>query len=301
MYSLSTVWNVNRSHSLIALIEEIKSLGFSSMEINFTFPQSLLAELKANKNLIKVSSVHNYCPALESTYPKIKEAFSLAAIDEEERALAVKHTKISMDNALSLGAKVLVVHLGQVEIICRYREFINLFFKPDPQAKKQAEEVKKIYFREIAEKRDKHFSQVLKSVEEINSYAVKQNIQIGMENRFYPREFPNIDEIDLILKKFKGGNIGYWHDVGHAQVRENVGLEKHEEYLKRYAPFMIGIHLHDVLKGQDHKPPSLGEFDFKRLIPFLKKDIIRVLEIHNIFSAAEVRKGHEFITSCLAE
>ena len=51
--------------------------------------------------------------------------------------------------------------------------------------------------------------------------------------------------------------VGYWHDVGHAQTLEHLSLCSHEEWLRRFAGQMVGVHLHDVVGVRDHLAAGL--------------------------------------------
>ena len=46
---------------------------------------------------------------------------------------------------------------------------------------------------------------------------------------------------------------GYWHDTGHAELKQTMGLLEHRSHLAAMAPRLIGFHLHDVsAEGRDH-------------------------------------------------
>ena len=76
-------------------------------------------------------------------------------------------------------------------------------------------------------------------------------------------------------------NVRYWHDCGHAQIKENLGfIPGHALHLETMAPRLGGFHIHDVIPpGRDHCPPGSGMIDFKALAPFVRPEHIKVLEL----------------------
>ena len=118
---------------------------------------------------------------------------------------------------------------------------------------------------------------------------------VGIENRYYFQEMPDKEEIGIILKQFRGGPIGYWHDTGHAAVFETLGILQHEELLKLYAPHLVGIHLHDALGLDDHNPPGQGEIDFEMVKGYLPEGAIQIMEIQPSARGHEILDGLDFL------
>jgi sugar phosphate isomerase/epimerase len=148
---------------------------------------------------------------------------------------------------------------------------------------------------ERTEKSKAHFDSALRSLEELQRFAKNLNILLGIENRFYFREIPSFEEIGMILGRFKGAPVFYWHDTGHAQLWENLGFIKHKDYLDAYAKELIGVHLHDIKETRDHLAPLKGDFDFRMLKSYMRDDTIKTLEAHHPATAQELIGAKDFL------
>ncbi|OGF50200.1 MAG: hypothetical protein A2231_01825 [Candidatus Firestonebacteria bacterium RIFOXYA2_FULL_40_8] len=222
--------------------------------------------------------------------------FNLTALDEAERLDAVKWMKRTIDTAVDINAGAVVVHLGNPEGMENKSYYIKDLFR---QKKKDTEEFikakDKLLF-ERDEKKDKTFEQGLRSLNEINSYAKKAGVKIGLETRLHFEEHPNPPEFAFIFKEFSGGALYYWHDIGHAEVQERLGFVKPNEYLSLFLDKLIGLHIHDVLGVEDHKAPGLGDIDYKKLLPyFADKSILKVFEVHSVNTKEQVLNGKKML------
>jgi len=290
----STSWNAFRHNSAKALLFEIEELGFLDLELSFNLTAAMVEEVKALKDAggFKIRSVHNYSPIPEGFKREnaLPDCYSISSVDDEERKLAVKYTKRSIDTAYSLGAKVLVLHCGRVEMQDETRKLIGLY-NQDFFDTEVFSSLRQEFIRERALLAPPFFDSVIHSLDELNHYAQKKAILLGIENRFYFREIPSFEEMGVILKKFKDTNIFYWHDTGHAQLMENLGFNSHKDYLDSYKDSLIGIHLHNIIGCLDHQAPVKGEFDFSELKPYLKKDTLKVIEAHHPATVSEIKES----------
>lgn len=297
-FALSTSWNASRHKSGKEMIFEIKQLGFDNVELSFNLDAAMVSQVLelTKKGEIKITSLHNYCPIPngKSKEEALPDCLSISSLDETERKYAVTYTKRTIDTAVSLNARAVVLHCGRVEVKDRTRDLINLYEannKETPEFASLREDI----VRERDSLAKKYFEKALASLDELNSYAKKRGILLGVETRFYYREIPSFEEIGLILKEFQGSNIFYWHDTGHAQLMENLGLRKHLDFLNSYSRSMLGIHLHDITACCDHQAPSSGELNFKILTPYLKQETIKVIEAHYPATPQEILKGEKFL------
>lgn len=302
MFALSTSWNAQRHTNGKEMIEEIKKIGFNAVELNFTLTSEMVEEVieLCQINEIKVVSIHNFCPIPEGLerLEALPDYYSLSSLDNTQREKAIENTKRTIDTAKELNAEAVILHTGRVEIEEKTKALMGLY---DNGLKNtvEYERIKLEMMRERREKREPFLDKVLESLEKISDYAKRKDISIGVENRYYFQEIPSFDEIEIILDRFKNRNIFYWHDVGHAQNFENLGLAKHQDYLDRFADRMIGIHLHDIIGTQDHRAPLMGKFNFEMLTPFLKEKTIKVLEVHYPTTAEEIKRGRDYLEKIL--
>jgi sugar phosphate isomerase/epimerase len=106
-------------------------------------------------------------------------------------------------------------------------------------------------------------------------------VRLGLENREKLEELPlDEDFADYFAMLPLQASVGYWHDTGHADMKESMGLIDHRAHLEKMAPRMIGFHLHDVgPDGQDHQPVGSGKVDFNMVSQFWRPGHILVVEL----------------------
>lgn len=301
---LSTSWNAHRFENGKDVVREIKALGFTNLELSFNLTGSMVSDIASLEKVgqIKIISLHNFCPIPDGVERKLAlpDFYSLSSLKAEERELALKFTKRTIDTAKRFNAKAVVLHIGRAEIQDKTQVLMR-FFNNGHKGDKEFEALKELMQKERQELVKPYFEATLKSLDELNQYALYLGIKLGIENRYYYREIPSFEEIGFILGRFEKGNIFYWHDVGHAQVWENLGFHSHISHLEKYSDKLLGIHLHDVRGTDDHRAPLKGDIDFKKLTPFLRKDTIKVMEAHHPATGEDIQKSALYLEEIFKE
>jgi sugar phosphate isomerase/epimerase len=134
------------------------------------------------------------------------------------------------------------------------------------------------------------WEQVKSSINEILDYAKQKNVKLGFENREKFEELPlDADYADFLATFAADAPVGYWHDTGHADIKEGMGMLNHREHLTKNAPRAIGFHLHDVsADGHDHQPIGEGHIDFKMVSEFWRPEHLLTIELGPRITTEEV-------------
>ncbi|MES1166821.1 MAG: TIM barrel protein, partial [Pseudomonadota bacterium] len=142
-----------------------------------------------------------------------------------------------------------------------------------------------------------YWEQTKASVGEILAYAAQKQVKLGFENREKFEELPLDDDYPAFLAGLPpDAAAGYWHDTGHADIKQSMGLLDHRQHLQKLAPRLIGFHLHDVSKeGQDHQPVGSGQIDFKMVSGFWRPEHLLVIELSPRVDAEGIRESRRRI------
>jgi sugar phosphate isomerase/epimerase len=299
LIGLSTSWLTEREGiTAQEIVGEMVDLGFRGVELEYRITERLYREMRPLilKEQLKVMSVHNFLPLSDdiSLSRASGDRFLLSSPEESERELAVRMTIRTIECAEDLGAAAVVLHLGKVDMEPENERLKNLFNhqRLDSSEGRRFLECK---LKERGEKRGPNLEGVLFSLDRLNREAQKRGILLGVENRYHFHEIPDFEEIGLILKRFSGGSIGYWHDIGHAHALEKLGFLEPGSLLRSYGPLTVGVHIHDAIGTDDHRAPGTGEVDFTSLTDGLRSTPIKVLEVHKKSDRLQLMRGKDML------
>jgi len=290
--SLSTMWSL-KYKSMAEFFKDARDFGFTHLELSTALTPEKLKEIQAVEGL-EISSVHAPCPNA-MTKEGLASTLSLSSCDEDERQMAVRMVKSTVDLAVEMGVRVVIVHAGYATINPEMEKDLRKLYKNGGVDSSEFAELK----RQLVDIRQflvcPHVDAAKESLLELAGYARERGVQLALENRVNYREIPNLDEMLDILSEFNPEVVGYWHDVGHAAIQSLTGFTPHEEWSMALADRMIGVHLHDVRGLQDHCAPGIGDLDWDFIARNLPEGIVKVCEIGEWNSPEDTRKVVAFL------
>lgn len=291
MIGVSTSWRAKQVNSGKELLRELSDVGAEALELEYRVSEEIFTELKPliKREQIPILSIHNVFPL-----PQIEAPFALSAIDPEERRLAVKLAHRTIEIAADLEAQAVVVHLDSVPMDSRFEEIFRLYDE-EKYGTGEWDVLMEEQTKERRSKSAKSLDAALFSLDELNAYATRYDIWLGVENRYFYHEIPNTEEMEVIFSKFTGSRVRYWHDVGHAHVEQNFGWQSHKELLDRFSHLMVGCHLHDVEGHSDHKAPGTGQVDFNLLKDYVRSDTLKIVEVFPEVEKEALEEGIGFV------
>jgi sugar phosphate isomerase/epimerase len=263
------------------MLREIRDLGFEYAELSHGIRISLLPGIldavKAGE--IKISTLHNFCPlpvGVDKPSPNLYEFSSERARDRE---LALKYTFKTFEFAARVGAQLVVLHLGSMDLKDYGGKLEELLERGEKNSPKYAK-----LLAEAAAKRDAKkkyaVANLYDSLRKIIPEAERLGLKLGCENREGVHEIPLEPDFENFLRDFDSPAMCYWHDCGHAQIKENLGFIQHANFLQTMSSRLAGFHVHDVVfPAGDHFPPGAGMIDYIALKPFVKPEHIKVFEL----------------------
>ncbi len=281
MYSLSTCWNSARHTDGRVMLREIRDLGFEYAELSHGIRLSLvpgiLDAVKAGE--IKISTLHNFCPLPVGITSPAPNLYEFSSDRDRDRQLAFKHTLATLDFAVRVGAPLVVLHFGSMDLkdySGKLKEMLERGKRGTPEFRKltaeaqAAREAKKGRFWD-------HSREVLR---ELVGEAKQRGLKFGIEIREAVEELPIESDFEALLKEFPAPTVYYWHDTGHAQIKHDLGFIDHAQFLAERADRLAGFHIHDVkFPARDHFPPGGGDINYSALQPYVKPEHIKVFEL----------------------
>lgn len=273
--------------------------GYDAIEISHSTAEAKLQQV-LDASVLPVTSVHQPAPYTRMASGRGNSHANLAAVDDDERAEAVAYARTSIEWAARIGAKRLIVHLGQVsDVEEQFEEELEMRRMFDSG---HAEEPRFAELREAAiERRSRgavpYVEAARRSLLELVASARPHGIAVGLENRYHYHEIPQPLEYEPLLDGISLDEAGYWHDTGHAEVLHRLGFNDRHQWLNLHSKRCIGAHLHDVLGIGDHRAPGNGDVDWGYITEGLKHLPSYTLEINQHQSDASVSGAPAFLAS----
>jgi sugar phosphate isomerase/epimerase len=279
------------------MLREIRSLGFEYAELSHGIRISLLPGIieAVEAGEIKISSLHNFCPLPMGVNHAAPNLYQFSSPDRREQENAWRHSVKTIETAARVKALAVVLHLGSIDMkdyTERLLEMVQKGLKETPKYAALREEV----MEKWEDKKQPFAERSSQMLDRLSGLAAQHGLKLGIENRQALEEIPLDGDLEMLLLEFQRPSVGYWHDCGHAQIKENLGFIEHRPHLEALAARLIGFHVHDVIfPGRDHAAPGTGCVDFATLKPMVKPEQIKVFELSPRLSTEEAASGVAFV------
>ena len=295
MLGISTACMPGLSSNLAEFFRTSMEMGFGAFEVGVSSAEASgkdILDLQKRLNL-KVVSVHNLFTD-KPVDPDNKRGDFLASSDEKKRWKTIEATLDTAKFAKALGASAVILHAGYIAeegLKESYKNFKERWLSGEEPL--NLEVLRKDLTEMRAEYAHEYVERVVRSLKML--CGEDHEILFCLEPRVNFYEIPNLEEMEEIFDRVKEHNLCYWHDTGHCQIQQNLGLNTQEGWLKAFGERMVGIHLHDTVLLEDHFPPGMGDVDFFLIKKYLPEETIKIVEVAGRTTKEELEKSLMFL------
>lgn len=294
MLAFSTCWNNSRHTDGETMIEEILGLGFDNIELSHGMTVAKIPGIRKAfaAGMFTCSGVHNYFPSPVEVMIDAPDAYEYTSHRPFDRKRAMEMTLKTLEIAAEFQALYVVLHMGSAPMDTAK------FTKPLTKKVSEGKQRDAVYIKDkiaFIRKREKlaplYYQRAIEALEELAAKAEEYGVKLAVESRSRFEDMPNEREMVMLQEHFKDNPwIGYWHDFGHVQLKHNLGLLDHSEWLATIAPHLIGGHVHDVQwPARDHRTPLTGTLDYDALLTHFPQGCPLVWELSPTREADEIR------------
>lgn len=266
------------------MIEEIVGLGFSCIELSHGMTIAKLPGIQKAfaSGMFTCAGVHNYFPSPVEVMMDAPDAYEFTSHREFDRSRAMEMTKKTIEIAAEFKAHYVVLHMGSVPMNpSKWTKRLTAMVSSGAQGSPSYVKAKIGFVRKREKVAPLYFQRAMEALEELVPYAESARVKLAVESRSRYEDVPSEREMVRLQEHFDDCPwVGYWHDFGHVQLKHNLQIADHEQWLERISPHLVGGHVHDVeWPARDHRVPFTGELDYEALLGWFPEDCPLVWEL----------------------
>ena len=295
--SLSTMWAQQDRFvaDMHLFAQETAALGYDAIEIAHSTAAGPFDRLLSYPG-VTISSIHAPAPLVRDGANKPNSSLNLASLDDAERRTAIDYTTKSIELTKQAGGRFVVVHLGGVGTpMFDAEKDMRRLYDSGTHDGERMEQLRATCHKQRADMAEPWLAKARETLAELATHAEAHGVGLGIENRLHYHEIPQPAEGAWLFADFAPEVVGYWHDVGHAEVQWRLGLVDKRLWLDTNGPRTLGSHLHDVTGLADHRAPGNGDVDWSYIADGLPAAALRTFEINQGQPAADVGAAIGFL------
>lgn len=245
-------------------------LGFRAASLDATLDEATVAVLSASLLGAGIEAV-----AIEAPCPRLPNLGGerppyLASADREERLAAVKDFEATVATATRLGAKLIVVRLGVLDVQHHYAETLRAYARRtlDDEARE----------RLVATRRQlsgRALDLARFGLEPVLERAAAAGVTVGLVNRPRWFEIASAAEVATLMDELRGAPLAPFYDAAAAHVRAALGLGPGRPALELERA--AGAFFTDAAGLRGGLPWGTGEVDRAEILAKLPAEAPRVL------------------------
>lgn len=296
MPAFSTCWNNSRHTDGEAMVDEILELGFSELELSHGMTITKLPGIQKafDGGRFTCLGVHNYFPSPVEVMIDAPDAYEFTSHRAFDRQRAMEMTRRTLEIAAGFSARYVVLHMGSAPMNPKKGTKRLTAMVTDGLRDTAKFAAARIAFIKKREKLGPlYYQRAIEALETLAGQAKELGLLLAIESRSRFEDMPTEREMLALQDHFKDHpHVGYWHDFGHVQLKHNLGLLDHTEWLGQIQPHLIGGHVHDAQwPARDHRVPFTGELDYKELLQFFPSGCPLTWELSPTRKAGEIREA----------
>lgn len=298
MLAFSTCWNNSRHTCGESMIEEIVDLGFTRIELSHGMTISKLPGIRDAhaRGLFTCCGIHNYFPSPVEVMIDAPDAYEFTSHRSFDRQRAMDMTLKTLELCAEFEAGYLVLHMGSVPMSQKKWSKPLTRMVADGMLHEPKFAKARIKF---VRKREKlgplYYHRAIEALTPLADRAQQLGVKLAIESRSHFEDVPTEREmIDLQDHFADHPAVGYWHDFGHVQLKHNLNLLDHRQWLETISPHLIGGHVHDVeWPARDHRVPFSGTLDYEPLLAHFPENCPLIWELSPTRRSEDILKALE--------
>ena len=294
MLAFSSCWNNHRHTDGESMVEEIVELGFSNIELSHGMTIAKLPGIKKayQRGLFTCAGVHNFFPSPVEVMIDAPDAYEFTSHRPFDRQRAMDMTLRTLDIAAEFQARYLVLHMGSVPLNPKaWTKALTSTVATGGQHTPEYIKHKLAFVKKREKIGPLYYQRAIEALTKIAERAAEVGVKLAIESRSRFEDMPTEREMVALQNHFSDNPwVGYWHDFGHVQLKHNLGLLDHTEWLETISPHLIGGHVHDVeWPARDHRVPFTGTLDYAPVLKFFPTGCPLIWELSPTREASEIR------------
>lgn len=279
------------------MIEEIVNLGFTHIELSHGMSVAKVPGIRKafQRGIFTCAGVHNFFPSPVEVMIDAPDAYEFTSHRSCDRQRALDMTFRTLELAVEFKAHYLVLHMGSVPLNPQHwSKCLTQMVAAGRQTQPAYVKAKLAFVRKREKLAPLYYYRALDALGTIAERAAAAGVKLAIESRSHFEDVPSEREMVNLQDHFADNPwVGYWHDFGHVQLKHNLGLLDHHEWLERISPQLMGGHVHDVeWPARDHRTPFSGTLDYAALLRFFPAGCPLTWELGATREAAEIRDAH---------